>query len=435
MEVGECRVGIAEEHRPHAGDHGVERTALEGVDLRVGLSELHVVKTFGVRGRSRQRDHLRRQVDPERGAVHRYSCDVAGRVSGAAADVEDAVAVANGRRGEERAVAVRERLVEASGLGGPEDALVAVPCSDLPGVGRVGDQTLLGAHRGTLPLGATYTPEGSMSMAPALTSTSYAILGLLAVKPWTTYELARQMDRALGRFWPRAESKLYEEPKKLVAHGLARASSEMVGKRRRTVYTITAKGRRALAEWVPTPGAGPIVEFEQLIKVFFAEHGTKADLLATLAGVRDMERRAAGRQRPRPPGLSRWERPVSRAPPLAAPRRTVPGRLPPHGRALGRVGQRDRRDLARRRRGRATGLADARAAGDHRPGPRPRTLTRPCLRSLLSPVFRASRVVKGAAFRRGSTRPARPAVPVVAGAGDPMTRSTQKAVRLGGHSR
>ena len=27
-------------------------------------------------------------------------------------------------------------------------------------------------------------------------------------------------------------------------------------------------------------------EFEQLIKVFFAEHGTKADLLATLAGVR-----------------------------------------------------------------------------------------------------------------------------------------------------
>src|SRR5438093_8363466 len=123
--------------------------------------------------------------------------------------------------------------------------------------------------------------------APTLTPTSYAILGLLAVKPWTTYELAQQMDRALGRFWPRAESKLYEEPKKLVAHGLARASSEMVGKRGRTVYSITAKGRRALAKWVPTPGEGPTLEFEQLIKVFFAEHGTKADLLATLAGVRE----------------------------------------------------------------------------------------------------------------------------------------------------
>jgi DNA-binding PadR family transcriptional regulator len=124
-------------------------------------------------------------------------------------------------------------------------------------------------------------------MPPALTSTSYAILGLLAVKPWTTYELAQQMDRALGQFWPRAESKIYEEPKKLVAHGLARTSSETVGKRPRTIYSITAKGRRALAEWVPTPGAGPVLEFEQLIKVFFAEHATKADLLATLAAVRE----------------------------------------------------------------------------------------------------------------------------------------------------
>ena len=122
-------------------------------------------------------------------------------------------------------------------------------------------------------------------MAAPLTTTSYAILGLLAIKPWTTYELAQQMQRALGQFWPRAESKLYEEPKKLVAHGLARASSEMVGKRPRTVYTITPKGRRALAAWVPTPGAGPILEFEQLVKVFFAEHGTKADLLATIASV------------------------------------------------------------------------------------------------------------------------------------------------------
>ena len=32
---------------------------------------------------------------------------------------------------------------------------------------------------------------------PALTTTSYAILGLLAVRPFTTYEIAKQMDRAL----------------------------------------------------------------------------------------------------------------------------------------------------------------------------------------------------------------------------------------------
>ncbi|HET9422690.1 MAG TPA: helix-turn-helix transcriptional regulator [Nocardioides sp.] len=126
-----------------------------------------------------------------------------------------------------------------------------------------------------------------------LTPTSYAILGLLAIRPWTTYELAQQMERALGRFWPRTRSKLYEEPKKLVAHGLARASTETVGKRERTRYSITTKGRRALADWVPTPGAGPQLEFESLLKVFFAEHGTKQDLVATLEDVRAWAREQA----------------------------------------------------------------------------------------------------------------------------------------------
>jgi PadR family transcriptional regulator AphA len=123
-------------------------------------------------------------------------------------------------------------------------------------------------------------------MAAELTATSYAILGLLAIKPWTTYELAQQMRRALGQFWPRVESKLYEEPKKLVAHGFARGVSEKVGRRPRTVYSITPKGRRALAAWIPTAGDGPVLEFEQLIKVFFSEHGSKDDLLATIERVR-----------------------------------------------------------------------------------------------------------------------------------------------------
>jgi PadR family transcriptional regulator, regulatory protein AphA len=115
-----------------------------------------------------------------------------------------------------------------------------------------------------------------------LTTTSYAILGLLSLRPWTTYELAQQMQRSLGHFWPRAESKLYEEPKKLVEHGLAKATVDHVGKRPRTVYAITPAGRRALRAWMPEPSAGPAVEFEGLVRVFFAEHGTKADLLAAI---------------------------------------------------------------------------------------------------------------------------------------------------------
>lgn len=129
-----------------------------------------------------------------------------------------------------------------------------------------------------------------MSRGSALTTTSYAILGLLAVQPWSTYELTRQMDRSLGRIWPRTKSKLYEEPKKLVDLGFASAVTERVGRRPRTVYTITDEGRHALAAWLQEPGAGPVLEFEQLLKILFAEHGTKADALATLAVTREWAR-------------------------------------------------------------------------------------------------------------------------------------------------
>ena len=109
------------------------------------------------------------------------------------------------------------------------------------------------------------------------------MLGLLSIKPWSSYELTQQMDRSLGRIWPRAVSKLYEEPKKLVDQGFARASTEQNGQRTRTVYAITAKGRRALAAWLEEPGEGPVIEFEQLLKVFFAENATKAATLNTLS--------------------------------------------------------------------------------------------------------------------------------------------------------
>jgi PadR family transcriptional regulator, regulatory protein AphA len=119
-----------------------------------------------------------------------------------------------------------------------------------------------------------------------LTTTSYLILGLLALRRWSTYELARQMQRSIHYYWPRAESKIYEEPKKLVAHGLATATREYVGRRPRTVYAITNEGRQALRRWLAEPGKGPLVEFEGLVKVLFAEQAGKDELLATLASIR-----------------------------------------------------------------------------------------------------------------------------------------------------
>ena len=68
------------------------------------------------------------------------------------------------------------------------------------------------------------------SVPTRLTTTSYALLGLLRLRSWTTYELAKQVQRGLGWFWPRAERKLYEEPKRLVDAGFATATEEHTGK-------------------------------------------------------------------------------------------------------------------------------------------------------------------------------------------------------------
>ena len=130
-----------------------------------------------------------------------------------------------------------------------------------------------------------------------LTATNYALLGLLAVRPeWSAYDLVQQSQRSLRFLWPRAESKIYESAKRLASLGLATAKQQPTGRRRRTVYSITPAGRRALRSWLGQPGAGPALEFEGGLKLFFADQGTKADAFATIDAIEQwaQEVRATG---------------------------------------------------------------------------------------------------------------------------------------------
>ena len=124
-----------------------------------------------------------------------------------------------------------------------------------------------------------------------LTGTSYLILGHLALRDWSTYELAQQLKRSTRHYWPRAESKIYEEPKKLVAQGLATATRQHTGRRPRTVYAITQHGRDALRRWLDEPPEPPLLEFEGIVKTLFAEQGTKQQLQATLRSIREQAER------------------------------------------------------------------------------------------------------------------------------------------------
>lgn len=119
-------------------------------------------------------------------------------------------------------------------------------------------------------------------MPARLTTSSYAVLGLLAIRPWAAYELTQQATRSLRFAWPKSERLLYAEPKKLADRGLATAHQESVGQRNRSVYTITAEGRSMLREWMTTSPQPPVLEAEALLRLLFAENGTTDDLVAAL---------------------------------------------------------------------------------------------------------------------------------------------------------
>jgi DNA-binding PadR family transcriptional regulator len=122
--------------------------------------------------------------------------------------------------------------------------------------------------------------------------TSFALLGLLAVRSWTTYELAHQARRSLRFFFPRAERQMYTEAKRLADTGLARADVTLTGRRRTTAYTITPAGRRALREWLASQPVAPSLEAEVLVRTFFADSGSRDDLLRALETTRDQARAA-----------------------------------------------------------------------------------------------------------------------------------------------
>lgn len=79
-------------------------------------------------------------------------------------------------------------------------------------------------------------------------SLRHAVLGLLARRPSTGYELTRTFDRSLRTSWHARHSQIYPELAKLEAAELV----EVVGRgaRRSKTYDLTPAGREELRRWL-----------------------------------------------------------------------------------------------------------------------------------------------------------------------------------------
>jgi DNA-binding PadR family transcriptional regulator len=120
--------------------------------------------------------------------------------------------------------------------------------------------------------------------------TTYGLLGMLAVRPWTGYELTQQIRRSLRFIWPSSEGHLYREQKRLVDLGWATVEDEAAGRRSRKRYSITPDGRAALERWLSTEPEEPHFQVEGILRTFFGNHGSTDDLLAAMRSTADSTR-------------------------------------------------------------------------------------------------------------------------------------------------
>lgn len=111
---------------------------------------------------------------------------------------------------------------------------------------------------------------------------TFGLLGMLAVRPWTSYELTHQVRRSLRFMWQTSEGHLYREQLRLVKLGWASVEEEPAGRRTRKRYTITNEGRDALAEWLSTEPQEPTLQIEGIMRAFFGDQGSPAQLVASM---------------------------------------------------------------------------------------------------------------------------------------------------------
>jgi DNA-binding PadR family transcriptional regulator len=103
-----------------------------------------------------------------------------------------------------------------------------------------------------------------------LSATAKVILGMLAARPRSGYEIKQLVDTSARFFWAASYGQIYPELKRLEDAGLITGADASQGARQRTVYKLTAKGRGAAREWIAREPEIFELRDEGLLKLFFA---------------------------------------------------------------------------------------------------------------------------------------------------------------------
>jgi PadR family transcriptional regulator, regulatory protein AphA len=115
---------------------------------------------------------------------------------------------------------------------------------------------------------------------------SYEILGLVGNGGAGAHDLMRMAKHGRILDWA-GESQYYVEPKRLARHGYLQAHKEPGKTRERTVYTLTDKGRRALADYARTPVTVTPLKSDALLRLLICDLVGEDVTRNSLATLRD----------------------------------------------------------------------------------------------------------------------------------------------------
>ena len=112
-----------------------------------------------------------------------------------------------------------------------------------------------------------------------------AILGLLAIRPMSGYDLSRSYQRALQQIWYAPLAQVYPTLRKMQRDGLLRVVVKVQRHRpNRKVYSLTPEGRKILVQWLSEPPALPRMHHEFIHKLFLLSNIEPAERAGLVEG-------------------------------------------------------------------------------------------------------------------------------------------------------
>ena len=120
-----------------------------------------------------------------------------------------------------------------------------------------------------------------------MSTTPYALLGLLSIEPMSGYDIRRNLEEGLSYFWSESYGQIYPALRKLEAARLiVPLKPGAPDSRRRKVYTLTAAGRARLRTWLGEPPKPQPPRNELLLKLFFGRQAPPGACAAHLRRLR-----------------------------------------------------------------------------------------------------------------------------------------------------